>query len=173
MTEPVLDPAYWSRRLREAPPEQLHHAVFKCSLERWRRIEARHREILARTIGRADSVLDAGCGWGRLLELMPAGWQSLYCGVDLSPDFIALARSRYDRRPAVGFFVGDLRDVLPEMIPPDDPFRFDWAVAISFRPMVRRNCGDEVWARMERELRRVARKLMYLEYDPDAEASIE
>jgi hypothetical protein len=38
---------------------------------------------------------------------------------------------------------------------------------------VRRNLGDEAWEAMERELRRVAKRLLYLEYDPDSEGSVE
>jgi SAM-dependent methyltransferase len=163
--EPILEPSYWAKRLREAPPEQLHTAVFKCPLDRWRRIEAKHREILARLIGPADSVLDAGCGWGRLLELMPAGWEGIYCGVDLSPDFVRLAERRWPRHH---FYVGDLRS-----LPPAIDLKFSWAVLVSVRPMVRRNCGDEVWAQMERELRRVAKRLLFLEYDEASEGSVE
>jgi trans-aconitate methyltransferase len=165
VTEPILSVEYWAKRLRDAPLDAPHHAVFKCDLARWRRIEAKHREILARHVGRADSVLDAGCGWGRLLDLMPAEWAGLYRGVDISPDFIAKAEQEH---PGRSFLVGDLR-----RLPPIWGRLFDWAVLISVRPMVRRNCGDEVWAQMERELRRVAKRLLLLEYDENDEGSVE
>lgn len=166
MTEPILDPSYWRRRLEQAQAAgELHLSVFRCPLERWQRIEAKHREILAQLIGPTDSVLDAGCGYGRLLDLMPASWQGMYCGVDLSPDLIDLANRQHSDRI---FYVGDLRS-----LPTPADVRFTWAILISVRPMVRRNCGDEVWQQMEAELRRVARKLLFLEYDPDAEESVE
>lgn len=173
MTEPILSLDYWQRRLEQARAAgQLHTAVFRCPLERWQRIEAKHREILARLIGSGDAVLDCGCGYGRLLDLMPAHWDASeegggnYLGVDLSPDLIALAKRLH---PGRVFFVGDLRKLPVEVTYQS----YDVAILISIRPMVRRNCGDDVWHEMETELRRVAKKLLYLEYDPDAEESVE
>jgi SAM-dependent methyltransferase len=165
MPKPILDPAFWRERLASA--KEPHHAIFVCPGEQWRRIEAKHREILARTIGPADSVLDAGCGWGRLLGLMPEGWGGYYLGVDLSPDFIAAAKPRavHQRRE---FYCADLRDL--DFL---ESGGFDWAVAVSVRPMVRRELGEETWRQMERELRRVARRRLYLEYDPDCEGFVE
>lgn len=161
MPEMIGDIRYWKQRLEQA--SELHHAIFRCPLETWRRIEAKHREILARVIQPRDSIFDAGCGWGRLLELMPATWDGRYLGVDLSPDFVHMAQLAYPTRE---FVVGDLR----ELAIPD---RFDWALLISMRPMVKRNLGDDVWAAMERQVRRVATKLLYLEYDHDADGSVE
>ena len=163
MTEPILDPSYWEQRLRTAA--ELHHSVFRCPLDRWLRIEAKHREILAKLIKPDDAILDAGCGYGRLLTLLPTDWRGPYLGVDLSPALIAKARELHPRRALNHFVVADLLN-LPGG-------NWDWAVLISVRPMVRRNCGDEVWAEMERELRRVARKLCYLEYDEADEGSVE
>jgi hypothetical protein len=168
VTEPINDPAYWRVRLAKADP--LHHAVFKCPTERWRAIEAKHREILARLIAPGDSVLDAGCAWGRLLNLLPSEWYGYYLGVDLSPDFVAKAREDHPHRD---FRVLDLRDLVGVEPAGDSGGKFEWAVMVSIRPMVRRNLGDEAWEAMERELRRVAKRLLYLEYDPDSEGSVE
>lgn len=175
MSEPILSTDYWRRRLEAAQAAGvLHHSVFRCPLERWQRIEARHRDILARLIGPTDSVLDAGCGYGRLLDLMPPSWGGCYLGVDLSPDLIREAQFRwagYQNHEMALFYQGDLRDLSP--IVDVSLARFAWAILISVRPMVIRNCGEEVWQQMEAELRRVAKKLLYLEYDPDDEGSIE
>lgn len=160
VTKPIWKPEFWRERLERAP--QRHQAVFVCPLELWRRIEAKHREILARTIGEDDCVLDAGCAWGRLLDLMPPAWKGCYVGVDLSPDFVALAREEH---PGRTFLVADLRDC--------PVWGFDWAVMISIRPMIRREMGEEVWLQVERRLRRCARKLLFLEYDPDDPGSVE
>lgn len=156
MSDPIDDPAFWKHRLETA--KVLHHSIYKCPLDLWQRIEERHRQILAATIGQHDSVLDSGCGWGRLLDLMPVEWQGDYKGIDLSPDFIEMARRSYPRQL---FATGDLRfcrHLLPHA-------NYDWAVLISIRGMVQRNQGDEVWAQMEAELHRVARQLLFLEYD--------
>lgn len=167
MSELISDPRYWARRLREANRRgEIHHAVFKCPLDRWRRIEAKHREILSRLIGSNDSVLDCGCGWGRLLTLMPEGWIGKYLGFDLSPSFTDLAKVEH---PGRAFAVCDMRDMGPLWI--ESPF--DWAVLISVRPMVIRNLGAEEWAKMESEIRRVADRLLYLEYDENDEGKVE
>lgn len=162
MTEPVLDTSYWKERLERAPKDAPHHAVFRCSAELWRRIEEKHRQILTQEIKPGDSILDAGCGWGRLLDLLPR-WDGRYLGVDLSPDFVEKARWLHPTRE---FVVGDLRRL-------DFPDTFQWAVLISIRPMMRRNLGEEEWSKMESELRRVAKRLLFLEYDDTDEGSVE
>jgi cyclopropane fatty-acyl-phospholipid synthase-like methyltransferase len=156
MKEDILSPEYWRYRLRTSPEEVRHHAIFRCPLPHWREIEEAHRKILAEKIGPEDSILDAGCGWGRLLSLLPPWWRGAYLGVDLSPDFIALARKE---RPDRTFLVGDLRNLsgIGE--------RYDWAIAISIRPMMNRHLGEETWQTMRGQLRRAARKVLYLEYD--------
>lgn len=175
MTEPILEPDYWRKRLADA--RERHHAVFCCPLGTWQAIEAKHREILTRHIKPCDSVLDAGCAWGRLLDLLPDHWKGTggYLGVDLSPDFIALARKEH---PDYVFRISDLRAIDNRLDDNDTSpnalcLKFDWAVLISIRPMVKRNLGDEVWAAMETELRRVAKRLLLLEYDPASEGSVE
>jgi ubiquinone/menaquinone biosynthesis C-methylase UbiE len=168
VSEAVLDPLYWKRRLETAPPGSSHHAVFKCDGGRWERIARRHKEILGARINSNESVLDCGCGWGRLLDLMPGEWKGWYLGIDLSPDFITLASERYADRPHVRFAVADLRDLSALA-----DGEFDWATLVSVRGMIRRNCGDEVWASVEAEVRRVAKKLLVLEYDEGDNGSVE
>lgn len=174
MSEPISDPAYWRGRLEASHPDTIHTAVFRCPLERWKAIEESHRRILATTIGPNDSVLDAGCGWGRLLDLMPPEWSGYYLGVDLSSDFIEKAKPRavHHHREFVVADLRELRDFL-ECKGSREGGGFDWAVLVSIRPMVKRNLGDAEWTKMEVELRRVARRLLYLEYDPDDLGSIE
>lgn len=163
MSELVLDPNYWKQRLEQAQKGDLHHAVFRCPKDRWLRIEEKHRQILDRYIDPDDAILDAGCGWGRLLSLMPDDWKGGYLGIDISPDFIALAETLHPDR---SFFVGDLRQ-LPSGL------KVDVAILISIRPMVKRELGNEVWNKMERELRRCAKVILYLEYDENDEGSLE
>jgi hypothetical protein len=172
-------PDYWKRRLREAQHSgMIHHSIYKCSLEQWHRIAERHRQILAELIQLEDSILDCGCGWGRLLELLPESWRGEYLGVDLSPDFIQLAKRRYlDPPPSayplrkIEFGVGDLRHDLPLLVNPKR--KITWAVLISIRPMVIRNLGQEAWNEMEAEIRQVASRILYLEYDPEAVQMVE
>lgn len=166
MSEPVLDPSYWKGRLQSAGP--IHHSIMKMPTDKWERIEARHRAILARTIGNRESVFDAGCGYGRLLTLMPVSWTGKYWGVDLSPDFVAMADQRH---PGQVFSVCDLT-VLPDDKLPLSP-EFDWGVMVSVRPMIQRNCGDEVWVRFHRVVKAFSRRQLYLEYDEQSEGEIQ
>ena len=162
MSEEIFDPTYWQRRLLKAT--QPHHAIFKCPEDRWRRIEAKHREILAAEIAPTASVLDVGCGWGRLLTLMHEEWVGDYLGVDLSPDFIRLARANY---PSRAFICGDMRDIgLVQRV-------FDWAVLVSIRPMIINNKGLETWEKIEANLESVATNILYLEYDELDNGSVE
>lgn len=166
MSEPIADPAYWKLRLESSRNGSLHHSVFRCPADRWERIEQKHRMILSEIVGRTDSIFDAGCGYGRLLGLMPHNWTGMYLGLDLCPEFVELARQHYPSHP---FITGSLAS-LPTSL---QARQYDWAVLISMRPMIKRNLGDDAWAQMERELRRVARKLLYLEYDENDNGSIE
>ena len=169
MTRPILEPEFWRERLAKAQQRgKLHEAVYLCPEEQWKKIEAKHREILAKHIGFADSVLDAGCGWGRLLTLMPKQWGGMYVGVDLSPDFIDLAVEKWGVTQERVFARADLRNLGWLW-----SGQLDWAVLISIRPMVKRELGDAVWEEMEKEIRRVAKRLLYLEYDPECEGFVE
>lgn len=161
---PILDLEFWRKRLFDARRGELHHAVYVCPKAEWDAICERHRKILAETIRPTDKILDCGCGWGRLLDLMPLDWhmRSLhshqYLGVDLSPDFIQLAK---ELRPQHYFLVGDLRR-LHEVTNGG----YDIAVLISVRGMVIRELGRDVWNEMEIQIRKVAKRLLYLEYTP-------
>jgi SAM-dependent methyltransferase len=66
------------------------------------------------------SVLDVGCGLGDFLDyLRRLGFVGLYTGVDLVPEFVETARTRYVKSqhefgPDVSFVVGDILD--PELV---------------------------------------------------------
>lgn len=162
--EPIFDPEYWYKRLANSSPADMHHAVFRCPRDRWERIANKHRHILLGRVGPRESLLDAGCGWGRLLDLLPSSWNGYYCGIDLCPDFAGIARQRY---PQHAFICGDLRGVEPLWFSRcrEGYDEFDWCILVSIRPMIKRHCGEEVWDKIERRLRSVSKRLLYLEYD--------
>lgn len=172
MSEDILNPLYWKKRLQQSYKTELHHSIFNCGTERWRKIEEKHREILKKHIKPHDSIFDAGCGYGRLLTLMPEDWGGWYVGVDISPEFVEMAEKRVGTI-AHHFFVMDLQDLSDIREYKYDLVKFDWAILISIRPMVIRNLGQAVWDKMEKEIRSVAKQLMYLEYDPNCEGFIE
>jgi SAM-dependent methyltransferase len=162
--EPVLDTNYWKLRLDAAGTER-HRSVFICPPPRWKLIEARHRMILKTTIKPEESILDAGCGYGRLLNLMPAEWRGKYLGIDVSPHFVDLAQQEH---PKHTFWIGKLEHRLNELAPES----FDWAVLISIKHMLIRNVSSTYWDALELQLKRVARRLLFLEYDPHDGGSV-
>lgn len=159
--EPISDPNYWARRITDAKVSD-HHSIYLCGIEEWRKIEARHRQILRGLIHPDDSILDVGCGYGRLLTLLPRSWVGNYLGIDLCPEFVAKARKEHpDRRSS--FVVMNVLD-LPGANP-DAGVHFDWAVLVSIKQMMLRNLPPENWVRVEGIIKKAARRVLLLEYD--------
>lgn len=137
---------FWKHRIDTAQKE--HYSVYVTTEEAWKKIGEIHKNIIKQECG--GKILDAGCGYGRMSE-----WVHDYTGVDFSPDFIEIARLKY---PDKKFMVADL-----EALPFKDK-EFDWAVCISIKHMIEGNLGKEAWQKMETELKRVAQKVLILEY---------
>ena len=139
---------FWKKRIDTAPKDKEHFSVYVTTNKNWDKIEIEHSKIIKKEcIGK---TLDAGCGYGRLAPLIDE-----YVGVDFSSDFIDIAKKKY---PNKTFVVGDLISL---------PFKdneFDCAVCSSIKQMIIGNLGIDVWNSMEKELLRVARKLVILEY---------
>lgn len=175
MKQDIFNTLFWRKRLDEVRGREdvLHQAIFKCHPTKWKAIENKHRKILASIINPTDSILDCGCAWGRLLNLLPKDWHGIYTGVDLSPDFIELARLRH---PLHQFSVLDLRNIDQISQNQDNStryqFRYNWAILISMRPMIIRNAGDEVWLEIESKILKVANRILFLEYDEDDEGTV-
>ena len=164
MPEPIFDSDYWKTRSETAPQE--HHAIYKVSVEEWKSIEERHRAILQEKISEEDSILDAGCAWGRLLYLLPTGWRGDYLGVDLSSVFIKQAISLHPERKNQ-FVIGDLRKLSSIA-----QVNYDWAILISTKQMVIGNVGQSIWEQIETELKKVCRRILVLEYSKDDEGAV-
>jgi ubiquinone/menaquinone biosynthesis C-methylase UbiE len=161
MSKPIFDPKFWADRIRAAEQVgQDHLSVY--NFHSMAEIDKAHKEILFREIPKGSMVLDAGCGYGRMSHLFNP---MLYTGVDFSKEFIEKAKKR---NPSCLFMQDDLRKL---------PFRdgtFDVAFAISMKLMVRANAGEQEWLKMLGELRRVADKILILEYaEPEKYESIQ
>lgn len=156
MSEPIFDPAYWRTRLAKAyETERAWAAVFDLSHRAWDAMRDRHKAFLRTHIKRDDAVLDIGCGWGRLLGMMPEFWlRNVYHGVDLSPDMIDMAQRIYPEYP---FTIHDIRDpiVLPR--------KFDVAVCIGIRHMILAHMSEAVWNQMLRNIRPHVRQVICME----------
>jgi ubiquinone/menaquinone biosynthesis C-methylase UbiE len=108
LADPKADPVLQSdkRRLGEARAARAQEAAayFKANAPDWERLRALHiaeedveRAIVALlTKEPLDSVLDAGTGTGRMLELL-APHIGRGVGIDVSPEMLAIARDRLAR----------------------------------------------------------------------------
>ncbi|MCL5667334.1 MAG: class I SAM-dependent methyltransferase [Patescibacteria group bacterium] len=143
---------FWKERLDTAPAGYPHYSVYVANTTLWKFIEKNHQKIIKQHMTVKDKVLDAGCGYGRASEFLPAD----YTGVDFSPDFINKAKELY---PDKAFIQADLKQL------PFADNSFDWAVCISIRHMIVGNLGQDAWLPMQQELKRVAKKVLILEYE--------
>lgn len=154
MKKPIEDDAFWLERLEQAKRDGKDwHSVYYTHTSDWEEI-CRAHEPIVREETRGKTVLDAGCGYGRASEWCADA--SAYTGVDMSPSLLKEAHERY---PTETFMQADLRNL---------PFKngeFDIAIAISIREMVIENLGIDEWKKMLRELHRVAKKVLLLEYE--------
>jgi hypothetical protein len=91
--------------------------------------------------------------------LLPSDWNGIYQGIDLVPLFIQKAKSRFVNE-RLQFTVADMRLYESSQV-------FDWAIFISIRPMIQRNASGPIWDAIERNVRRIANRLLFLEYTVD------
>lgn len=147
---------FWKQRIETAQYER--YSVYVCNSTQWGNIEVAHREIIKERIKPEAKVLDAACGYGRM------SWHfDNYTGVDFSPDFIERAKKKY---PGKNFLVADLHHL------PFEKKSFDWAIGVSIKRMIRENLGPDAWIPMEKELLRVAKRILILEYENPQEYEI-
>lgn len=156
MTNDVGNPKFWEGRIQsvEDKSQPLHYAVFHCAENEWKEIENIHRAELKRRIRGSESILDLGCAYGRLLTLMPDRWFGDYLGIDLSPAFINMAKAKHPYRK---FQVADLETVTLDK-------KYTLAVGISLKGMIVREQGQEVWDKIDNNIRSLADEVLYLEY---------
>lgn len=150
MAKAVDKEEFWKERIERAKKSKEHYSVYITDENDWKRLNKDHEETFKREIKQGDRVLDAGSGYGR-----SSVYFDNYVGVDFSPDFVELAQEKY---PDKEFWVADLKDL---------PFKdqeFDVAFCVSVKEMIIANLGNEAWEKMEKELKRVSKKLLILEY---------
>ena len=165
MAEPIGDPAYWRGRLDEATKAgEPHQAIWNTSAAEFGRVAFRHAAILRKLIEPDHSVLDVGCGTGRLLGLLPPDWRGDYLGIDLSPDFVRLARERWPARRNQLLVCDVTRHGIPLRLLPDREVRWDWAVLIGFESMFKKHLGVESWPPVERKIKAAAANLLVLDF---------
>ena len=142
--------SFWQTRIDAATElKDMRLSVYVTTETEWKKIFTVHTKIIKELV--SGRVLDAGCGYGRLSEII----ETPYVGIDFSESFIKIAQERYKGKE---FYVLDLRDTKFK-----DKY-FDWAICISMKGMVVRELGAQEWNVMQKELCRVSKNLLILEY---------
>jgi len=164
MKKPIDRVEFWERRLEQAKMEgNLASSVFVT--DTWASINQAHKSVLQSHIGPLDSVLDAGCGYGRGLDVLPPC--KGYYGVDQVPSFIAEAKTIYPNSTysyvlpeRVTFVICKL-----ESLPDFSDGCVDWVIGISLMVMIISNLGWDKWDEIQTELLRVSKRgVLCLEY---------
>lgn len=114
----------------------------------WELVAEKQKEIFKKYI--SGKVLDAGCGIGRTIPLMPEGVD--YTGIDISPDFIKIAKKEYLTHKLM---VGDARKTKFK------DKEFDWAI-LSGMGGYPENPPSDFWNQVSGEMRRVSSHLIVL-----------
>lgn len=155
MSEDISNPRYWKMRLHCAAAP--HHVLCYCPEHDWNSYVQEHIEQLGVEVQPNESILDIGCAFGRLLEMLPRDWVGDYMGFDLSPDFIEIAKTAYPLREFHVCKIEDVESVSQGKI-------WDVGVLVSIKGMVIREQGGELWNEMEGKLNKVCKRLLILEY---------
>ena len=119
-----------------------HARGFDRSYGRRRRPTVRRLALATSVVARhADpSVLDVGCGPGRVAEAVLDAGAASYVGVDLSAQMLALARARLDGSPAVELVEGDFMSLELDRT-------FDVVIALGMFDYLRDPAAAAAWMR--------------------------
>jgi SAM-dependent methyltransferase len=116
-----------TRRYFEKRAEAFDRLYTRSSPATWwlRRGPRRSRELAVSVVARhvSASVLDVGCGPGRVAEAVIEAGAGSYTGVDFSPHMLELARARVGRFDSVELVEGDFLEL-------DIPRTFDVVLAL-------------------------------------------
>lgn len=104
-----------TRRYFEKRAEAFDRLYTRSSPATWwlRRGPRRSRELAATVVARHESpsVLDVGCGPGRVGEAVIEAGAATYAGIDFSPHMLELARARLGRFESVELVEGDFHEL--------------------------------------------------------------
>lgn len=166
----VLDPLFWKERVDNlTKKDDIHKSVYDVTKYTWEKIELEHSEILETILpvryypdGNIEpyKILDCGCGYGALLDVLPNHVD--YTGVDISPDLINLANTRYPNNKFIRYDIRYLTALY------DQYLSFDYCIARSMEGMIIENIGMHNWMMMLRQMLKMAPYVVLLNYsEPD------
>ena len=148
--------AFWQDRLKRA---DIPLTAIGTGFD-WPKIDDLHRKFIFSNTESNPNVLDVGCGIGRVADWFD---DDSYVGFDFVPEFIEIAKKSH---PNKTFLIHSIVEPLPF-----ETKEFDLAILISVRVPLRVNIGETIWDKeVEVELKRVAKKVIILEYgnnDPE------
>lgn len=155
----VLTPEFWRKRLltAHATGRGLFSAIYDTDPETWNGIQNKTAGLLQRYVEPGSSVIDIGCGYGAIFELIPPNVS--YVGIDVSPDLVEIAQLRY---PDGRFLVADVTSKTQFT-----SSQFDYAICRSIKSMILLYVGQYVWKLMLTEIMRIAKKVLIIDYDTD------
>lgn len=149
--EPAVpqDTNWWQERINTVQRQRipLHCITYYVPLGEWQRIQDHSRSLLQERYPYGGTLLDVGCGYGALLDVLPQ--EIHYVGVDCEAVLLTLAKQQY---PQGTFLEHDARR-LPF---PDE--HFDWCFCRGVESDVRVYQGNKAWRQIEQEMLRVARQ---------------
>lgn len=148
---------FWKTRIEAAKMTGVfNHSVYDTGTAEFQAIWRTHQKIIEKIIPKEATILDLGCGYGRACTTFSP---ENYTGADFSPDFIELAKRDY---PNYKFVVENIKKLSFA------DKQFDWVLLLSIRQMIRRYQSEEEWLEYEKEIKRVGKKVLILEYtDPE------
>jgi len=153
MRRQVEDEEFWDDRIGVAKSRGfIHHSIYEAPPQLWQAMEERHKRIIIENVDTSKPVLDVACGYGRFAKYFDS---NSYTGVDFSKSFIELAE---ESNPDHKFVQSRIEEL------PFEDHQFEWGFGVSIKAMIIREMGQDSWDAMEKELRRVCKNLIFLEY---------
>lgn len=156
----VTTEKFWRTRLWEVVANglELHQIIFRTDITNWSNIQRDTGKMLRSILPPSCRILDAGCGYGALYEVLHAvphfaGVE--YTGLDLSKDLIGIAKLRY---PDADFQEMSMEDAdYPESY-------FDYTIVRSVQGMLHENDCTSTWSIAFANIKRMSKNIILAEY---------
>ena len=134
------NPTFWEERYKKSN----NYSQAIQAISDWNAVGEEQKKVCEQFI--EGKVFDAGCGYGRIIEFLPWSKITEYIGMDITPIFIEEAKRLY---PNHKFILGDIRNTgFNDKV-------FDWGIVIGIADSI-------YWPEMEKELKRICKKLLIL-----------
>ncbi len=89
-------PNFWRDRILKLGGSDVHKILYDVTKQEWDTIQNLTKKIIAENLKEGEILLDVGCGYGAVCEVL--GPTVKYLGVDVSQDMLKLARKRNPNR---------------------------------------------------------------------------